>query len=38
MKFQNHRGRYMVHCHILVHEDTDKMHQFSVGLINPSMP
>jgi len=35
MKFQHHRGRYMVHCHNLVHEDTDMMHQFSVGLNNP---
>jgi spore coat protein A len=25
-------GRYMVHCHNLVHEDHDMMHQFSVGL------
>jgi FtsP/CotA-like multicopper oxidase with cupredoxin domain len=32
MKFEHHRGRYMVHCHNLVHEDTDMMHQFSVGL------
>jgi FtsP/CotA-like multicopper oxidase with cupredoxin domain len=34
MKFQHNRGRYMVHCHNLVHEDTDMMHQFSVGLNN----
>jgi FtsP/CotA-like multicopper oxidase with cupredoxin domain len=25
-------GRYMLHCHNLVHEDHDMMHQFSVGL------
>ncbi|MEO5834594.1 MAG: multicopper oxidase domain-containing protein [Nakamurella sp.] len=25
-------GMYMVHCHNLVHEDHDMMHQFSVGL------
>jgi spore coat protein A, manganese oxidase len=24
-------GRYMVHCHNLVHEDHDMMHQFAVG-------
>ena len=26
------RGKYMVHCHNLPHEDHDMMHQFSVGL------
>ena len=25
------RGRYMMHCHNLVHEDHDMMMQFSVG-------
>jgi spore coat protein A len=25
-------GKYMVHCHNLVHEDHDMMHQFTVGL------
>jgi len=25
-------GKYMIHCHNLVHEDHDMMHQFSVGL------
>jgi spore coat protein A, manganese oxidase len=30
-KFGPHRGRYMVHCHNLVHEDHDMMHQFAVG-------
>ena len=32
MKFGPHRGKYMVHCHNLPHEDHDMMHQFSVGL------
>ncbi len=32
MRFEHHRGRYMVHCHNLPHEDHDMMHQFSVGL------
>jgi hypothetical protein len=32
MKFENQRGRYMVHCHNLPHEDHDMMGQFSVGL------
>ncbi len=32
MKFGPHRGKYMVHCHNLVHEDHDMMGQFSVGL------
>jgi FtsP/CotA-like multicopper oxidase with cupredoxin domain len=26
------KGKYMVHCHNLPHEDHDMMHQFSVGL------
>jgi FtsP/CotA-like multicopper oxidase with cupredoxin domain len=30
-KFGPHRGRYMFHCHNLVHEDHDMMHQFAVG-------
>jgi len=30
-KFGPHVGRYMVHCHNLVHEDHDMMHQFAVG-------
>jgi FtsP/CotA-like multicopper oxidase with cupredoxin domain len=33
-KFGPHRGRYMIHCHNLPHEDHDMMHQFRVGL-NP---
>ena len=32
MKFGPHRGRYMMHCHNLPHEDHDMMVQFSVGL------
>ncbi|APX00472.1 multicopper oxidase family protein [Arthrobacter sp. QXT-31] len=32
MKFEHHRGRYMVHCHNLVHEDHAMMSQFSVGV------
>ncbi len=32
MTFGPHRGKYMVHCHNLPHEDHDMMHQFSVGL------
>jgi spore coat protein A len=32
MKFEHQRGKYMVHCHNLPHEDHDMMHQFSVGL------
>ena len=31
MRFGPHRGRYMVHCHNLVHEDSDMMQQFAVG-------
>lgn len=32
MKFGPHRGKYMIHCHNLPHEDHDMMTQFSVGL------
>jgi FtsP/CotA-like multicopper oxidase with cupredoxin domain len=32
MRFGPHRGRYMIHCHNLVHEDHDMMVQFRVGL------
>jgi hypothetical protein len=32
MKFGPHRGKYMIHCHNLPHEDHDMMSQFSVGL------
>ena len=31
MRFGPNRGRYMVHCHNLVHEDHDMMGQFEVG-------
>jgi FtsP/CotA-like multicopper oxidase with cupredoxin domain len=31
MRFTNQRGRYMMHCHNLVHEDHDMMTQFEVG-------
>lgn len=31
MQFGPHRGRYMIHCHNLPHEDHDMMAQFSVG-------
>jgi FtsP/CotA-like multicopper oxidase with cupredoxin domain len=30
-QFGPHRGRYMVHCHNLPHEDHDMMVQFAVG-------
>jgi FtsP/CotA-like multicopper oxidase with cupredoxin domain len=36
-KFGPHRGRYMVHCHNLPHEDHDMMVQFAVGW-NPGQP
>jgi spore coat protein A len=32
MRFEHQRGRYMVHCHNLPHEDHDMMTQFSVGM------
>ena len=31
MQFGPHRGRYMMHCHNLSHEDHDMMDQFEVG-------
>jgi spore coat protein A, manganese oxidase len=31
MRFTNQRGRYMIHCHNLAHEDHDMMAQFEVG-------
>ena len=31
MKFEHQRGRYMIHCHNLSHEDHDMMQQFAVG-------
>ena len=36
MKFGPHKGRYMIHCHNLVHEDHDMMAQFEVGKGGPS--
>ena len=33
MRFGPHRGKYMVHCHNLPHEDHDMMIQYSVGLV-----
>ncbi len=30
-RFGPHEGRYMMHCHNLVHEDHDMMSQFAVG-------
>ena len=30
-RFGPHNGRYMIHCHNLVHEDHDMMTQFEVG-------
>jgi FtsP/CotA-like multicopper oxidase with cupredoxin domain len=30
-RFGPHRGRYMLHCHNLVHEDDDMMVQYGVG-------
>jgi FtsP/CotA-like multicopper oxidase with cupredoxin domain len=36
MKFGPHKGKYMVHCHNLPHEDHDMMHQFSVGMDDPN--
>ena len=35
MRFGPNRGRYMVHCHNLVHEDHDMMAQFAVGVTAP---
>jgi spore coat protein A, manganese oxidase len=34
-KFGPNEGRYMIHCHNLVHEDHDMMHQFQVGGSGP---
>ncbi|MDX6247833.1 MAG: hypothetical protein QOF10_1193 [Kribbellaceae bacterium] len=35
-RFTPHRGRYMMHCHNLVHEDTHMMTNFEVGKGGPS--
>lgn len=34
----NEGGRYMTHCHNLVHEDSDMMVQFAVGDVNVNDP
>jgi hypothetical protein len=31
-ELEERRGKYMIHCHNLPHEDHDMMSQFSVGL------
>jgi FtsP/CotA-like multicopper oxidase with cupredoxin domain len=36
MKFEHEQGRYMMHCHNLVHEDHDMMGQFLVGDDSPT--
>ncbi|MDQ1634145.1 MAG: hypothetical protein QOJ32_954 [Frankiaceae bacterium] len=36
MQFKNQTGRYMIHCHNLVHEDHDMMGQFRVGADTPN--
>jgi FtsP/CotA-like multicopper oxidase with cupredoxin domain len=35
MRFAKQTGRYMIHCHNLVHEDHDMMVQFRVGEDTP---
>jgi uncharacterized membrane protein YgcG len=35
MRFEHETGRYMMHCHNLVHEDHDMMAQFLVGEDTP---
>jgi FtsP/CotA-like multicopper oxidase with cupredoxin domain len=35
MRFEHEQGRYMMHCHNLVHEDHDMMGQFLVGADSP---
>jgi spore coat protein A len=37
MRFENQQGRYMIHCHNLVHEDHDMMTQFQVGAAGRGM-
>jgi FtsP/CotA-like multicopper oxidase with cupredoxin domain len=34
-RFGPHRGKYMMHCHNIVHEDHDMMTQFEVGTGGP---
>ena len=36
MKFGPQEGKYMIHCHNLVHEDHDMMTQFEVGSNGPA--
>jgi uncharacterized membrane protein YgcG len=38
MRFEHQRGKYMMHCHNLVHEDHDMMTQFMVGDPGPNDP
>jgi spore coat protein A, manganese oxidase len=38
MRFEHHEGKYMIHCHNLVHEDHDMMGQFRVGEPDPEDP
>jgi FtsP/CotA-like multicopper oxidase with cupredoxin domain len=37
-RFGPHEGRYMIHCHNIVHEDHDMMAQFRVGPPRGSFP
>ena len=37
INFDKGQGKYMIHCHNLVHEDHDMMSQFSVGLKQTDM-
>jgi FtsP/CotA-like multicopper oxidase with cupredoxin domain len=36
MRFEHEQGRYMMHCHNLVHEDHNMMAQFLVGVDSPA--
>ena len=36
MKFGPQKGKYMIHCHNLIHEDHDMMTQFQVGTDGPA--
>ena len=36
VKFDHGRGKYMMHCHNLVHEDHDMMGQFEI--LDPDIP
>jgi hypothetical protein len=38
MKFSDHAGIYMLHCHILEHEDDGMMTQFEVVPAKPAVP